>query len=48
MASLLDDPAWLRVLPPLIELEADDVRHLLAELDAIPAFRSVREAFAFG
>jgi 4-hydroxy-tetrahydrodipicolinate synthase len=47
MASLLDDPAWLRVLPPLIELEADDVRHLLAELDAIPAFRSVREAFAF-
>ncbi len=47
MASLLDDPAWLRVLPPLIELEAHDVRRLLAQLDAIPAFRSVREAFAF-
>jgi len=46
LASLLDDDAWLRPLPPLIELAPDDAGRLIAGLDAIPAFAAVRTAFA--
>jgi 4-hydroxy-tetrahydrodipicolinate synthase len=46
LAALLDDDAWLRVLPPLIELTPSDAAGLVAELDRIPAFATVRAAFA--
>lgn len=46
MASLRADDRWLRVIPPLLELDSGSAAKLVAELDRNLAFRSVREAFA--
>ncbi len=47
-ATLFADAAWLRVLPPLIELSPSAASELLAELDTIPEFPLIREAFGCG
>lgn len=46
MASLLGDGRWRRVIPPLHPLPELDAARLVAELDMIPEFVSIREAFA--
>jgi 4-hydroxy-tetrahydrodipicolinate synthase len=46
MSSLLADPAWLRMQPPLIELAEPAAARLIAELDMIPDFAGIRETFA--
>ena len=46
LASLLGDPAWKRMMPPLHVLPAADETALAARLASVPAFAVVREAFA--
>ncbi len=45
LASLSGDATWLRLIPPLIELDSATAAHLMAELDAQPAFGALREAY---
>jgi 4-hydroxy-tetrahydrodipicolinate synthase len=45
-ASLLADGSWSRPIPPLLPLDADAAARLVAELDMIPEFASIRDIYA--
>lgn len=46
IASIDADDSWLRVIPPLIELDTSTAAALMSELGAMPAYRAVREMYA--
>ncbi len=45
-ASLLADESWLRSIPPLVKLDSAVAARLVAELDMIADFASVRDVYA--
>ncbi len=46
LASLSADTTWLRVIPPLVELDAGAAATLVTDLDRWPEFARIREAYA--